>query len=55
MKRLLAILQGILDELSDQNAYRRFLAVHGLQHSPAAWREFQDEHWRSKSRRGRCC
>jgi hypothetical protein len=55
MKRLLAILRGILDELSDQNAYRRFLAAHGVEHSPSAWREFQDEHWRAKSRRGRCC
>jgi hypothetical protein len=55
MSRLLAILRGILDELSDQNAYRRFLTAHGVEHSPAVWREFQDEHWRAKSRRGRCC
>ncbi len=55
MKRLLTILRGILDELSDQSAYRRFLVAHGVQHSPTAWREFQDEHWQAKSRRGRCC
>jgi hypothetical protein len=50
-----AILKGILDELSDQNAYRRYLLAHGTEHTPTAWREFQDEHWRAKSRRGRCC
>jgi hypothetical protein len=55
MKRLLAILRGIVDELSDQTAYRRFLVAHGVEHSPTAWREFQDEHWQAKSRRGRCC
>jgi hypothetical protein len=55
MKRLLAILRGILDELSDQNAYRRYLLAHGIEHSPEVWREFQDEHWHAKSRRGRCC
>lgn len=55
MKRLLEILRGLLDELSDQNAYRRFLLAHQVEHSPGAWREFQDAHWQAKSRRGRCC
>jgi hypothetical protein len=55
MKRLLEILCGIVDELSDQNAYRRYLLAHGIEHSPATWRKFQDAHWLAKSRRGRCC
>jgi hypothetical protein len=55
VKRLLEILRGILAELSDQNAYRRYLVAHGVTDSPVAWRTFQDEHWQSKSRRGRCC
>jgi hypothetical protein len=55
MKRLLTILRGILDELSDQSAYRRYLTAHSVAHSPQAWRAFQDQHWQAKSRRGRCC
>jgi len=55
MRRLLEILRGILAELSDQNAYRRYLVAHGVTDSPTAWRAFQDEHWLAKSRRGRCC
>jgi hypothetical protein len=55
MTRFWAILRGILDELSDQTAYRRFLAAHDLAASPQAWRTFQDLHWQAKSRRGRCC
>jgi hypothetical protein len=55
MKRVFDILVGILAELTDQNAYRRYLQAHGLSHSPDAWRAFQDEHLLAKSRRGRCC
>lgn len=55
MKRLFDILRGILDELCDRNAYRRYLVAHGVTDSPTSWRAFQDEHWRAKSRRGRCC
>lgn len=55
MKRLFEILRGIVDELTDQSAYRRFLAAHALEHSAAAWRAFQDERWLAKARRGRCC
>lgn len=52
---LLSAARGILDELTDQNAYRRHLAAHGAADSPQQWRRFQDEHWEAKSRRGRCC
>jgi hypothetical protein len=59
MKHLLAeiarIAQGLLAELTDQNAYRRFLAAHGMEPCGASWRAFQDRRWRAKSRRGRCC
>ncbi|MEO8096715.1 MAG: hypothetical protein ABI811_03375 [Acidobacteriota bacterium] len=55
LRNLAKIVRGILDELADQNAYRRFLDAHGRTHSPEAWRQFQDEHWQAKSRRGRCC
>jgi hypothetical protein len=55
MKYFLQILRGILDELSDQRAYRSHLAWHGLKHSGTEWRRFCDERWAAKSRRGRCC
>jgi hypothetical protein len=55
LREIVGILRGILAELSDQNAYHRYLAAHGVPHSPDAWRAFQDEHWQAKSRRGRCC
>ncbi len=54
-QRVVWVLRGIVDELTDQNAYRRHLAAHGVADSPEAWRRFQDEHWQAKSRRGRCC
>jgi hypothetical protein len=55
MRRLLEILRGIIDELSDQNAYRRHLAAHGTNHSAEEWRRFSDERWKAKSTRARCC
>jgi hypothetical protein len=49
------IVRGIIDELSDQNAYRRHLIAHGATHSADEWRKFSDEHYRAKSTRPRCC
>lgn len=54
-KAVAQILTGVLDELSDQNAYRRHLAAHGALHSPDAWRRFQDEQACAQSRRPKCC
>ena len=54
-RKLVQVVRGILDELSDQNAYRRHLAAHGAVDCPQEWRRFQDEHWAAKARRGRCC
>ena len=49
------IVVAVMDEISDQNAYRRHLAAHGTVHSPDEWRRFQDEHAAANSRRARCC
>ena len=54
-KAVAQILTGVLDELSDQNAYRRHLAAHGTVHSPQEWRRFQDQQSRAQSRRPTCC
>lgn len=54
-KAVAQIISGIVAEISDQNAYRRHLAAHGVVHSPEQWRRFQDEHAAASSRRPRCC
>ena len=54
-RQLKLVLVGILDEITDQSAYRRHLASHGVEHSGAEWRSFCDERWQAKARRGRCC
>jgi hypothetical protein len=49
------VLIGILDEITDQRAYRQHLAAHGASHSGAEWRKFCDERWKQKGQRARCC
>jgi len=55
LRSVAQIVAQVLAELADQNAYQRHLAAHNTVHSPEEWRNFQDEHWAAKSRRGRCC
>jgi hypothetical protein len=49
------IIVGVLRELGDENAYARFLASSGRQHSREAWRQFSDERLRAKYVRPKCC
>ena len=55
LTRIGRFIVALMNELSDQTAYQRHLAVHGAAHSPAEWRKFCDDHWQKQSRRGRCC
>ncbi|MEO8132143.1 MAG: hypothetical protein ABJF23_13275 [Bryobacteraceae bacterium] len=55
MKRAWALFVGLLRELSDQNAYERHLASHGVTHSGAEWRRFSEERLRAKYARAKCC
>jgi hypothetical protein len=55
MKKFLEILRGIIDELTDQSAYKRHLLSHGATHSAKEWRRFSDEQYQAKSTRPRCC
>ena len=55
MKKFFEILRGILDEITDQSAYRRHLAAHNAVDSPTEWRKFSDERYRGKATRARCC
>jgi hypothetical protein len=42
-------------ELSDENAYARYLAISGRPHSAAAWQEFSDQRHRRKYQNAKCC
>ena len=55
MKRLFAILLGIVREISDQAPYQRHLARHGITHSPVEWRRFIDARQKAKYARAKCC
>lgn len=50
-----AILKGLIAELTDQNAYQRHLAAHGVTDSPAEWRRFSDHKWAASAKRPKCC
>ncbi len=49
------IILSILREIADQNAYARYLAYHGLAHSPAEWRRFTEHHLKVKYGQAKCC
>lgn len=55
MAKLWQILVGLFKQLSDESAYERHLASHGLQHSPQEWRRFWDCRLRAKYARVKCC
>ena len=50
-----ALLMGLLRELGDENAYRRFLAKRGTQPSREEWRLFIDGRHAARFRRAKCC
>jgi hypothetical protein len=49
------LLMGLLRELSDENAYQRFLAKRGTQPSKEEWRLFIDGRHAARFRRAKCC
>lgn len=55
MRRAWVLFVGLMRELSDQNAYARHLAAHGVEHSGAEWRKFSEERLREKYMRAKCC
>jgi hypothetical protein len=55
LRRVGAIVIGLLRELSDESAYRRHLSAHGRPHSAAEWRRFCDERLRARYARAKCC
>jgi hypothetical protein len=55
MKRIGRLILSLLRELADQNAYQRYLALHGRAHSGEEWRKFSDQRLRAKYMRSKCC
>jgi hypothetical protein len=55
LRNFLSGLAELLREISDQNAYQRHLASHGVTHSAAEWRRFSDERFRMKYQQVKCC
>jgi hypothetical protein len=55
LRRFGHLLSEFLRELSDENAYRRHLQMHGRAHSGEEWRRFSEERMRDKYARAKCC
>ncbi len=53
IKRAGKLILALLRELSDENAYKRYLA--GRPASREEWRKFSDGRHRSKYARAKCC
>ncbi len=47
--------RDLLREISDQNAYARYLATRGVEHSGEEWRRFSDQRFRTKYQKPKCC
>jgi len=55
MKRFIQFVLALARELSDETAYARYLEMHRVPRSPAAWRAFSDTRMREKFGRPKCC
>ena len=55
LKKAWRILKGLLDELSDQSAYRRYLTARGTRHCAQEWRRFSDARMKRKYSNAKCC
>lgn len=55
MKRIGRFIVDLLRELSDENAYARYLAREGRTHSACEWRKFYDRRLREKYSQPKCC
>ena len=55
LKRFGKFVMELLRELSDENAYRRHLTVHGRAPSREEWKRFSEERLRARYIRPKCC
>lgn len=54
-RRLFELVADLLRELSDENAYRRFLVLRSAQPSREEWRLFTEQRHAARYRRAKCC
>ena len=50
-----SLMLALLRELSDENAYQRYLATERREHSAEEWRKFFETRLREKYFRPKCC
>lgn len=55
LRRFGALVLAFLREIADENAYLRYLAESGREHSGVEWRKFSEERLRAKYTRAKCC
>ncbi len=53
--RILRLLNSFAHELSDQNAYGRYLQQRGQSHSAEAWQRFSEGRYRKRFGNAKCC
>ena len=54
-RQLWRIVNEILREIADQNAYERHLKARGVAHSAEEWRRFSDHHLGQRFKTPKCC
>jgi len=55
MRLFFRALWNALRQISDENAYQRYLLAHNRPHSGEEWRRFSDQHFQRKYARAKCC
>ena len=55
LQRIVEFVRALARELSDENAYERYLRSTGRRHSAAEWRAFSDHRHRRKYQNAKCC
>ena len=55
IRKFCGFVLGLLRELSDENAYARYLEHTGRAHSASEWRAFIDRRHRMKYQNAKCC
>ena len=53
--KILRLIFAMLREIGDENAYGRYLTVHGLTPSRENWRNFSEQRMCAKYRKPKCC
>lgn len=54
-RKLIRYVLALARELSDENAYARYLETTGHGHSQAEWRRFSEDRHRRKYQNAKCC